>query len=282
MQTQNLNNKMYPKWVGVILGFLLNGSAHYFAGDKTGAIKWYFAITLTAIAGSLILALPGILSFAISASLMLVSIALLLIMLKQSYRPVRRIRVWEWVVVIALNFLFDSGWNYGIDQVVRTCKVPTESMAPAIMSGDRVVAERITYRFKKPKRGDIIMFSTSGISNPLVRPDTFYIKRIAGLPGETIEINPPNLIVNGNVVHEPPIFAEIASRSNGFLCAHTVTPKPVLSSREDKIILGDNEYLTLGDNTARNLDGRYYGSIKGDQIIGRISRIYWPLSRIEK
>lgn len=282
MQAQKMNNKMYPKWVGVILGFLLNGSAHYFTGDKAAAIKWYFVIPLTGIAGLLIVVFPGTLSFTISVALILGSIALFLIMLKQSYRPVRRVRVWEWAVVIALNFLLDSGWNYGIDQVVRTYKAPTESMSPAIMSGDCVVAERVTYRFKKPKRGDIIMFSTSGISNPLVRPDTFYIKRIAGLPGETIEIDPPNLIVNGNVVHEPPIFAEIASRSNGFLYAHTVTPKPVLSSREDKIILGDNEYLTLGDNTAKNLDGRYYGPIKGDQIIGRISRIYWPLSRIGK
>ncbi|MDD2236012.1 MAG: S26 family signal peptidase [Kiritimatiellae bacterium] len=59
-------------------------------------------------------------------------------------------------------------------------------------------------------------------------------------------------------------------------------PTPVLTSSQNKIVLGEDEYFTLGDNTASSLDGRYYGPISGNQIVGRISRIYWPVSRIEK
>ncbi len=106
---------------------------------------------------------------------------------------------------------------------------------------------------------------------------------IAGLPGETIQIAPPNLLANGQPVLDPPIFAAITSRSNGFLLANAPSSVPaVLSTIEDKIVLREHQYLMLGDNTASSLDGRYYGTISEDQIFGRVSRVYWPLSRIGK
>lgn len=278
-----MNDKTYPKWVGVVLGFLLNGSAHYLAGDRVGGLKWYFGISLTGIAGILILALPGVAGFVAAIGMLFVAFLLWIRMLTQSYRPVPRIRIWGWIVVIALNVLLNTGWQYGIKLIVHPFKVPTGAMIPAIMPGDHVMAERLTYRFTRPKRGDMVVFSTSGLRYPAVKSDTFYIKRIAGLPGETIQIAPPHLLVNGRPVTDPPIFGDISSRSNGFLLAHT-SPNlsAVLSTTEDKMVLGEHQYLTLGDNTTSSLDGRYYGPISEDQIFGRISRVYWPLSRIGK
>jgi signal peptidase I len=282
---QNMNNKTYPKWVGVSLGFILHGSAHFLSGHRLTGIRWYFAILLTSVAGVVFLAVPGLLAYALCIALFLLALVLWLIMLKQSYQPVRRIGVWGWLAILVLAFALNAVWKIAIKQVVRPFKVPTGAMVPAIIPGDHLIAERVSYWFGKPKRGDIVVFNTEGLKHPHVRPDTYYIKRIAGLPGETVQINPPNLIVNGNIVREPHIFAEISSRSNGFSFAHgygPMQPKPLLTSLEDKIVLGDNQYLTLGDNTTQSLDGRYYGPISDEQICGRISRIYWPLSRVNK
>jgi signal peptidase I len=171
-----------------------------------------------------------------------------------------------------------SGLEIIFKQVVHPFKVPTGTMSPTIIPGDHLITERLSYRFGNPKRGDVVVFSTKGIDHPHVRTDTYYIKRVVGLPGETIQIDPPNLIVNGEVVKEPAIIKELSSRSPGF----TLARESALSTCDDKIILGENEYLTFGDNSENSLDGRYYGSISEDSIVGRVSRIYWPISRIGK
>ena len=274
---------MYPKWVGVVLGFLLNGSAHFLSGDKISGAKWYFVIMLTGLSAVLILAIPGTSSYVISIFVFLISSALWFIMLKRSYRHVPKIKAWGWIAVIIVSMLLSSVWNFAIKQTVRTFKVPTRGMVPVIMPGDWLVAENISYRFRKPTRGDIVVFSTDGLKHPHVRSGTYFIQRIVGLPGETVQIKPPNLIVDGQIIRDPAVFMEISSRSNGIqLATGSVNPKPILSSADDEITLGDDEYLTLGDNTRNSLDGRYFGPIKKERILGRYSRIYWPLSRIDK
>jgi signal peptidase I len=278
-----MNEREYPKWVGIILGFLLNGSAHFLSGQRVTGVRWYLAISLTGVAAMLILALPGAVAYFVSIILFFSALVLWVIMLKQSYRPVRRIRIWGWLAVLGLAFILNSVWEIAIRQMVHPFKVPTGAMVPAIKPGDHLVVERVSYWFGKPHRGDIVAFTTKGLSHPHVRSDTYYIKRIAGLPGETVQIDPPNLIINGNIMREPHIFAQISSRSNGFSLAHghgSMQPKPLLISRDDKIVLGENQYLTLGDNTSHSLDGRYYGPISDEQIFGRVSRIYWPITRI--
>lgn len=96
--------------------------------------------------------------------------------------------------------------------------------------------------------------------------DEFYLKRVAGLPGERIRIDPPNLLVNGQPVLEPPIFRRIAwERAVGF--------------PYNEVVLGENEYFVLGDNTARSADSRCWGPVPRKNIIGKVVRIYWPLSR---
>lgn len=276
-----MDKKTYPRWVGVLLGLLLNGSAHYLAGNKRAAIKWYFAISLTATAGVLILAIPGIFSFVISLFLFLIALVLWLYMLKQSYRPIPRIRILGWIAVIALNVLLSTIWRHGITLLVRPFKIPTEAMTPALISGDYVVAERLSYRFSKPKRGDIVVFSTRGMKYPAIQENTFYIKRIAGLPGETIQIDPPNLLINGQNQTTPASLASISKGSHGFTLVQSPISFPsALTTPNDKLILGQKEYFTIGDNTTKSLDGRYYGPISEDQVYGRITRIYWPLSRI--
>lgn len=140
-----------------------------------------------------------------------------------------------------------------------------------VIMGDFVLADKSAYLFKEPVRGDIVTFSTSEIDHPSVRRDTIYVKRIVGLPGETIGIRNGKIIVNGKAVTSPDIFQSLEYGNDGDFSDEIKT-----------ITLGPDEYLTLGDNTAPNmsLDGRYYGPIQADSIISKVRTIYWPLNRI--
>ena len=132
---------------------------------------------------------------------------------------------------------------------------------------DHILASRTAYLFNAPERGDIITFKTAGIDHPAVRPDTIYLKRIAGLPGETVGIQNGQVVINGTPIADP-------QRVYG--------NEGKLESPDDSITLGDDEYLVLGDNTSPNmsLDGRYFGTIPRDCIIAKVTSIYWPLHRI--
>lgn len=140
-----------------------------------------------------------------------------------------------------------------------------------ISSGDHIMVNRKAYLFKEPARGDIIIVKTDNISHPEVRPGTVYIKRIAGLPGETIRIETPRLIANGSPVTSPALFENLKFRNAG-----------QLKTPADRITLAPDEYLVTGDNQSPNksLDGRYFGAIKRDDILGKVSTIYWPFNRI--
>jgi len=148
--------------------------------------------------------------------------------------------------------------------------------------GDHLFIEKVSYHFRKPKRGEIIVFRTNGIKE-LVQ-NNVYTMRVAGLPGERIKIKPPFLYVNGEKVTAPEIFTTIASRIDGY-GGYEVTGFPrrtgcCLSSIDDEITLGPDEYFVLGDNSKNSYDSRYWGPVPGKNIFGRVTRIYWPFSRI--
>lgn len=140
-----------------------------------------------------------------------------------------------------------------------------------LQSGDRIMADRISYLFSKPQRGDVVVFETKDLDHQGVNPNTVFVKRIAGLPGETIQIKNARLWVDGREISDPPIFQSLAYGNAG-----------QLNTAEETITLGPDEYLTLGDNTAPNmsLDGRFFGPIYRDRIIAKVQTIYWPFHQM--
>ncbi len=151
-----------------------------------------------------------------------------------------------------------------------------------VRSGDHIFVNKVRYNFRPPQRGDVFVFTTAGIDHPQVKPDTFYIKRLAGLPGERIEIRPPYLVVDGEPLREPEVFRrQVEDRHrgyHGYVLAPPSVPPPVLARVRDRLQLSDTEYLALGDNTHASLDGRYFGGVERENIVGPAVRVYWPLS----
>lgn len=147
--------------------------------------------------------------------------------------------------------------------VGQRTEVDGSSMEPMLSNGDNLIVDKITYRFSSPKRYDIIVFPFKHEEN------TYYIKRIIGLPGETVQIDlQGNVYINGEVLEEGYGREVIAPENVG------VAINPV--------VLGEDEYFVMGDNRNCSTDSRMeaVGNIKRADIVGRAWVRIWPLSKI--
>lgn len=144
--------------------------------------------------------------------------------------------------------------------VGQRTRVDGRSMMNTLSDGDNLIVEKISYRFSDPKRFDIIVF-------PPYNTKEYYIKRIIGLPGETIQIDEEgNIYINGEILEEN--YGAETIRSAG--------------RAAEPITLGEDEYFVMGDNRNNSKDSRSQevGNVKRSQIIGRAWLRIWPLNTI--
>lgn len=160
------------------------------------------------------------------------------------------------VIVLALTYLV-------IHFVGQRTEVSGSSMESTLSNGDNLIVDKISYRFRDPERFDIIVFPYK------YEKKTYYIKRIIGLPGETVQIDPEGRIyINGEVLEES-YGREVIARNK-------------LGLAEREIILGPDEYFVLGDNRNASSDSRdpSVANIKREDIIGRAWLRIWPFHKI--
>ncbi len=150
------------------------------------------------------------------------------------------------------------------------------------ITGDHLFVNRIKWNFMKPTRGEVMVFRTDGIPIRGLTEQTHYIKRMCGLPNESISIHEPKLYVNGQPVTEPEAIRRIEEKSPGYAgyCLGEVEQGALfIRSTNDVIKLGAKQYLALGDNTHNSLDGRYWGAVPAENLVGPAMIVYWPISR---
>ncbi len=143
-----------------------------------------------------------------------------------------------------------------------------------VTRGDHVFVNKVIWNLRKPKRGEIMVFYTTGI--PKLTQGTHYIKRMCGLPNECISIRPPKLVVNQVVVEEPEGIAKNSCRELGYE-GYQFGGKLTSSTLEWP--LGDGQYFAMGDNTGNSLDSRYWGPVPVKNLVGPAVIVYWPLSK---
>ena len=142
-----------------------------------------------------------------------------------------------------------------------------------VTRGDHVICNRMTYRFRDPARGEIIVFHTDGI--PGLPAGQMFVKRLVGLPGERIEIRPPDVFVNGEPVKFPDFFTSMAEKRNGLPGYQQLS----FASRSGEFSIAMNRYFVIGDNSPNSSDSRDWGTVPRANIIGCVTRIYWPIAR---
>ena len=158
-----------------------------------------------------------------------------------------------------------------------------------VTAGDHLFVDRMSYNFRAPKRGEIIVFETKGIPEDMRRlynipADQFYIKRLVALGGDKVQIGADrHLIINGqrldtNTPHfekiygfnpsQPPEQSVFSGHVNG----------PLFRTQNDVYNVEPNHYLVMGDNTMNSLDSRYWGEFPSTNVIGKYFFVYWPFS----
>ena len=175
-----------------------------------------------------------------------------------------------------------------------TVRTGTRLWSGYSIAGDHVFVNRMKWYFRPPRRGEVMVFGTDG--NLLLPQGEFYIKRLCGLPGETVSFDPPFLTVDGKRVTEPDPILRVAEKrpagTPGYdylgyrfagrgLFGSAVDGSPhetLLGDTGDSIRLGQDEYLPFGDNTVNSYDGRYWGAVKRNRLVGNGSCVYWPFS----
>lgn len=162
--------------------------------------------------------------------------------------------------------------------------IPSASMHPTLLEGDRVFVERVSRFYKAPVRGDIMVFyppqetlSTNPISvfsrlTGFFCKDIAYIKRVIGVPGDKVEVvhnedGSNDVLINDKPLDEP----YIADRNEYPECTEDMMCGP--------LVLGDDEYFMMGDNRGHSADSRYWGVLKKNRFIGRAKLLFWPLNR---
>jgi signal peptidase I len=287
----------YRRWVNVALSLVLPGAAQFLCGRKARGVLCYALTVALEAAWCAVLVHPAtpwsVLDSEQGLSVFALFLPRIVVAVDAVRRPLPRLRWRGWsalplvyagvVVLPALAF-----------RTLLYCpyKIPTGAMFPTLHGvekdaegeetpGDHVWVNRFIYRFHEPRRGDLVVFKTKGL--PMVEQDTYFLKRVAGLPGETVGIEPPYVMVNGDRVLDPPVFREISARENGHCGYVTARVHPSktfrLAQAADRITLEADEYLVLGDRSTNSFDGRYYGPVKRQAIIGRVESVYAPAAR---
>ena len=147
-----------------------------------------------------------------------------------------------------------------VEYVGQCTEVEGMSMYPTLDDKEYLILDKLTYRFREPERYDIVVFP------PKYKENTYYIKRIIGLPGEEVLIADGQVYINGEPLPENYGYEKIEEPGLGAV----------------PFRLGEDEYFVLGDNRNDSLDSRdaEVGNIKREDIIGRAFLCIWPLSRL--
>ena len=179
----------------------------------------------------------------------------------------------DWVITIvgAVVIVFVIKWY-----VVNPYRIPSSSMEPtlhcarpaqgcAARFSDRVLANRFVYHFRKPKRGEIIVFKTPPQAKIRCGAGGTFVKRLIGLPGERVsERTGGQIFIDGKLLEEPYISPQRRSED------HTIGTWDV----------PPGEYLFMGDNRGQSCDSRVWGAVPRKNLIGEVFFVYWPPNRI--
>ena len=159
-----------------------------------------------------------------------------------------------------------------------------------VISGDHLFVNRLTYNFRRPKRGEIVVFETRGIMG-IQQQDQFYIKRLVALGGETVRVlDDRHLEIDGkrldastprfeNIYSFDPGEAPENSKYSGHINASILGPNaPMIFTNEIvRFYVKPRHYLVMGDNTVNSSDSRYWGDFPQENVIGKASFVYWPI-----
>ena len=170
-----------------------------------------------------------------------------------NYELLQEIAMWIFQIAFVCFIAFMIVWFFG-----QRASVIGDSMKPSLSNGDVTIINRLVYDARTPKRGEVIVFKPNGNDS-----SHYYIKRIIGLPGETIECKDGKILIDGEELEEDYKTTEIKD----------------LGTLEEPITLSSNEFFVLGDDRQNSEDSRNVnvGNVKRSEIAGKVWFVVSPM-----
>jgi len=190
---------------------------------------------------------------------------------KQRYRSARQkaskstegkrwiVEMKDWLITTVAIFAVMSLLNIFVFNIST---VKGQSMQPTLWEGEKLFINKITLSFANPKRGEVIVLHDPSTGE---NRREYLVKRVIGIPGDTVEVREHKLYVNGIIKEEPYIDTEIQDPDFA----------PITVESDRYFVMGDNRHA------GESKDSRYFGSVPQDIIVGRAAYIWWPLSKLD-
>ena len=167
--------------------------------------------------------------------------------------------------------------------VVNPYRIPTASMEPTLhcakpepdceaSTSDRVLANRFIYHLRRPRRGEIVVFTTPKLALQKCGSDGTFVKRLIGVPGDVWEERSGVVYINGKRLSEP--YIQATRRDSQTLTLRDIPPRKTYTR------IPKDYYLMMGDNRSSSCDSRRWGLVPRRNLIGKVVLTYWPPSRI--
>ena len=177
----------------------------------------------------------------------------------------------EWAVLILIAFAL----VFFVQLVIATpYRIPSESMEPTLVDGDRVVVNRLSYSSGDVQRGEVVVFERP----PVLEGTDDMIKRVIGLPGEAVRIDGGEVYVGGLIAAEPYLAEESATFTGRRIPGCDASTPDLVGV----CIVPEGHVFVLGDNRGNSADSRFFGPIPVDDIIGRAAVRVWPLTSLNQ
>ncbi len=166
---------------------------------------------------------------------------------------------------------------FGIRSFVAEARfIPSGSMLPTLQIDDRLIIDKISYRFANPVRGDIVVFNPT----PQLEKENYkdaFIKRVIGLPGDRLDVKRGKVYINGKILSEK-YLDEAPGQDWSTTDTETSGDHPVAWPKDGRVPEG--HYLVLGDNRNNSYDSHYWGFVPKDRIVGKATLRFWPIKRV--
>ena len=286
-------------WVALALSFLSAGVGHLYCGRIAKGLPLYFAWLLVPLGITIAALLPP--SPASFVLLVLLPVAIVFsvylyaamdawrlayqIGSDYSLRDYNRARVY-WLLIV-VQMVFSIGLIAGVRGLVyEAFRVPTSSMSPTILPGDRILARKLLTRDHVPNRGDLIVYR-----NPTPTGAANYVARVVAVAGDHLKISGERLFINGKELERDRVPNEslkfLGNQSTGRVAMEENSGRRYLVAYSDSkddgrarvdfdATIPEHHVFVLGDNRDRSKDSRDFGSIHLGDIVGYVQYVYWP------
>jgi signal peptidase I len=276
--------KVRKPWLAALLSFIAPGLGQLYCGSwKSGAIALIIGSLFTGLSSVFLFDTFGKLMTAVSLSLVLSLGYCIEAYRRAKKNPVQVLAPFQrwWIYPIYAFLLHGVPFGYGtiVPDRFLSFQIPSESMVPTLLIGDRLVADGWAFWGKEPLRGDVLVFDY-----PRDR-ETKFVKRLVGLPGDMVELRGGELYLNGALVSqertERPLFRYRDSEvmelreqlDNRLHIIYRSRPSASIDGGPWKVPEGS--LFVMGDNRDRSNDSREWGFVPRDHLVGRMSYIYF-------